>query len=149
MASQGYEEELLHHWFPPSERDVEPPGFAETDIREIATILERAGKPTWSRVPRLYIVLRLIEKLDTIDGFVEHGVSDTWFPFDQRSLPERLHGHSDRAKFLETQKIVCNTKALNLERSNAGHGHFPVIDRYEGYCCLDLADSRVVSLTHI
>lgn len=27
--------------------------------------------------------------------------------------------------FLEIQKIVCNTKALNLERAGALHGHFP------------------------
>lgn len=125
MASQGYEEGLLHHWFPPSGQDFEPRTFAEKDIREISAILERAGKPEWCRVPRLYIVLRLINKLDAIDSFVQQGVSDTWFPFDQRSLPERLHGHSDRASFLETQKVVCNTKALNLERTHAGHGHFP------------------------
>ncbi|KAH7410456.1 hypothetical protein DE146DRAFT_628961 [Phaeosphaeria sp. MPI-PUGE-AT-0046c] len=124
MASQGYEEGLLHHWFPPTGQDVEPRNFAERDIREISTILERAGKPAWGRVPRLYIVLRLIDKLDAIDSFVQQGVSDTWFPFDQRSLPERLHGHSDRANFLQKQKIVCNTKALNLERTHAGHGHF-------------------------
>lgn len=125
MASHGYEEELLNHWFLPPDQDTEPRAFVEKDIREISAILERAGKPSWSRAPRLYIVLRLIDKLDVIDDFIKHGMSDTWFPFDQRSLPVRLNGHSDRANFLETQKIVCNSKALNLERLHAGHGHFP------------------------
>jgi serine/threonine protein kinase len=56
---------------------------------------------------------------------VQHGISDTWFPFEQRSLPESLHCHSDRTHFLKTQRLVCNTKALHLERTDARHGHFP------------------------
>ncbi|KAH8701341.1 kinase-like domain-containing protein, partial [Phaeosphaeriaceae sp. PMI808] len=125
MASQGYEEELLQHWFPATEQLTERKVFAERDIREISGILERAKKVKWSRIPRIYIVLRLIGRLSAVESFVQQGISDTWFPFTQRSLPEGLCGHSDRSDFLEMQRLVCNTKALNLERAGAGHGHFP------------------------
>jgi serine/threonine protein kinase len=125
MASQGYHEELLQRWFPYSKERSEPTTFPEKDIRDISAILGRAGKLEWSRIPRLYIVLRLIDKLDTLEAFVQQGISDTWFPFDQRSLPECLHGLQNRAEFLEAQRLVCNTRALNLERADAGHGHFP------------------------
>jgi serine/threonine protein kinase len=125
MASQGYQEELLRHWFPTGEEQSELKPFGEKDIREISSILERAGKEAWSRMPRIYIILRLIGQLDAIGSFVHEEISDTWFPFTQRSLPNGLRDHSDRTSFLDKQRLVCNTKALNLERSDAGHGHFP------------------------
>jgi serine/threonine protein kinase len=125
MASQGYEEDLLRHWFPTTEEQTGRKSFAEKDIREISSILERADKVCWSKIPRIYIVLRLIGQLDTIGSFVQEEISDTWFPFTPRSLPKGLREHSDRSCFLDQQRLVCNTKALNLERPDAGHGHFP------------------------
>jgi serine/threonine protein kinase len=124
MASQGFEEDLLRRWFPETEKQTEPTSFTEKDIRDISSILERADKEAWSRIPRIYIVLRLINQLSAIDDFVRQDISDTWFPFTQRRLPDCLRGQSDRADFLEIQKLVCNTKALNLEKAGAHHGHF-------------------------
>ncbi|KAF2031909.1 hypothetical protein EK21DRAFT_87723 [Setomelanomma holmii] len=57
--------------------------------------------------------------------FVQQGITDIWFPFNQRSLPESLCGHSDRSDFLRSQKVVFNSRALHLEREDTGHGHFP------------------------
>jgi serine/threonine protein kinase len=125
MASQGCEAELLQHWFPSAAPQIQRTVFTEKDFRDITIILARAGELTYSCIPRIYTVLRLIGRLDKIDNFVQHGISDTWFPFVQRSLPEGLHCHSDRTNFLNTQRLVCNTKALNLERTGTRHGHFP------------------------
>jgi hypothetical protein len=56
--------------------------------------------------------------------FVHPDCSDTWFPFTQACLPNGLQQHA--AQFLEAQKLVCNIKALNLERGGA-HWHFPLM----------------------
>ncbi|KAF2819627.1 kinase-like protein [Ophiobolus disseminans] len=107
MATQGYEEELLQHWFPTTEQESEAKHFVETDIREISTILERRNKAAWSRIPRIYIVLRLIGKLDAIDD-----------------LPEALRYQAGHSGFIDAQKRVFNSKAFDLERPDARHGHF-------------------------
>ncbi|KAH7065840.1 kinase-like domain-containing protein [Paraphoma chrysanthemicola] len=124
MESQGYEEELLQHWFSEAETQYKSDGFSEKDIWEISTILQRAERPSWSRTPRLYIVLRMIQKLDVIERFIEQGISDLGFPFNQKSLPHILGSQSDRANFLDHQRAVCNSKALNLEQPRAKHVHF-------------------------
>ncbi|KAH7080769.1 kinase-like domain-containing protein, partial [Paraphoma chrysanthemicola] len=125
MSSQGYEEELLQRWFPATSQLNERTQFSETDIRGITDVLRTVEGGAWSRIPRIYIVLRLIGRLEAINSFVQHECSDTWFPFTQRNLPEGLRDPSERSGFLERQKLVCNTKALNLERADSRHGHFP------------------------
>ncbi|KAF1940702.1 kinase-like protein [Clathrospora elynae] len=124
MASQDYDEDLLRQWFPATKQQAGQVSFTEKDIREIATLLERAGKNDWSLIPRIYVVLRKINQLDAIEIFIQQGVTDFWFPFTQRSLPAGLRSHSSRQEFLDFQELVCNTKALNLERADVGHGHF-------------------------
>lgn len=126
MAAHGYEEDLLRRWFPSVEIDSpNRKAFTERDIREISDILERAKKTSWSRIPRIYIILRLIGKLEAIESFINQDISDTGFPFTQNTLPGVLRDHSDRSQFLSIQKLICNTRALNLERPGIGHGHFP------------------------
>jgi hypothetical protein len=120
---RGYAEERLRHWFPASDPRPKHERFSENDVREITKILETIEDGTWSRIPRTYIVLRLIDRLDAIEIFIHPDCSDTWFPFTQASLPKGLQQHA--AQFLEAQKLVCNSKALNLER-NGAHGHFPL-----------------------
>jgi serine/threonine protein kinase len=122
MTSQGYEEERLQHWFPRTNLDAKPERFSENDVREITRILETLENGIWSRIPRTYIVLRLIGHLDVIESFAGPDCSDMWFPFTKVSLPTVLRPHA--ADFLEAQKLVCSTRALNLERTGASHGHF-------------------------
>jgi hypothetical protein len=124
MASQGYNDALLQQWFPANEHEAQRTSFTETDIRDIATLLGRSPKKEWSLIPRIYIVLRRIGHLEAIEGFTSQNITDFWFPFTQRSLPESLGSNSARLDFLAAQEIVCNTRALNLERTDAGHGHF-------------------------
>jgi hypothetical protein len=106
--------------FPP----VLPPNttFSESDIREISDTLSRYGKQSLSRIPRIYITLRLIGHLSAIDKFLSAGITDVAFPFSKRTLPEALRSPSVQHKFLASQCSVLN-KALDLERKGARHRH--------------------------
>ncbi|KAI4931080.1 hypothetical protein J4E86_011647 [Alternaria arbusti] len=122
MAQQGFEEDLLRRWFPDSAENASTL-FTENDIRGIADVLTRCARERWSRVPRLYSILRKIGQLDAIDAFIDSEITDVYFPFNKNTLPEALRDHSARLQFLELQHLVYNTEALNLER-HARHGHF-------------------------
>src|ERR1700709_2588195 len=58
--------------------------LSETDVRQISTSLSRMGKDSWSRVPRIYAVLRMINHTQVIDSFLSQGISDIWFPFSHK-----------------------------------------------------------------
>ncbi|KAI9855853.1 MAG: hypothetical protein M1813_009372 [Trichoglossum hirsutum] len=97
--------------------------YSDKEIRQISDLLRVAGRQSWSTVPRVYIVLRLINQLELLDMFVDQGITDIWLPFTERSLPDTL-APSVQAKFLECQSVVL-TKALDLEKENEPkHTHF-------------------------
>lgn len=97
--------------------------LTELDVRQISDGLSRMGKDSWSRVPRLYTVLRMVNQVQVIDSFVAQGVSDIWFPFSLKTIPETLRSPSSRFEFLEAQNLVL-TKAFDLEREDGKHRHF-------------------------
>jgi serine/threonine protein kinase len=81
------------------------------------------GDNTWNRVPRTYIILRVIGQLDVLDKFIELGFSDQWFPVTSKSLPQILSA-SIREKFVGVQDRVL-TKSIDLEKGESGrHRHF-------------------------
>lgn len=123
MASDSCEQ-LLQAWFPDIEI-VDRKPLAETDIRDIAQVLVRTSQASWSRIPRIYSVLRIIGQLEVISSFLDEDITDVWFPFSQRTLPASFNTHASRLDFLDAQHLVFNKKALNLERENTKHGHFP------------------------
>jgi molecular chaperone DnaK (HSP70) len=47
--------------------------YSDTEITQISTMLRNTGRSSWSLVPRLYTVLRLISQLDALDDFIEQG----------------------------------------------------------------------------
>ncbi|KAH7083833.1 hypothetical protein FB567DRAFT_530014 [Paraphoma chrysanthemicola] len=122
MAQQGYDDDLLRRWFSADEHDWKRK-ITEHDIRGISDVLRRGSRETWSRIPRIYSVLRKIGQINAIEAFVDNGITDLSFPFTKSTLPEALCDHSARLKFLELQHLVYNTQALFLER-HARHGHF-------------------------
>lgn len=95
----------------------------ESDVRQVSDALRRMGEISWSRVPRIYTILRIIDQIQVIDSFVAQGVSDVWFPFTQKSLPDVLRNLSSRSEFLAAQDLVL-TKAFDLEREDGKHRHF-------------------------
>jgi serine/threonine protein kinase len=77
------------------------------------------GRTRWSRVPRIYTVLRRIGQLQLLDAFIAQGITDIWLPFSASSLPELL-SPSSRADFLRIQSVAL-TKAIDLEKGELGH----------------------------
>lgn len=97
--------------------------LSEGDVRQISIGLSRMGKDSWAKVPRLYAVLRMVDYVQVIDSFLIQGISDIWFPFSHKTLPESLRSASARFDFLRLQDLVL-TKAFDLEREDGRHRHF-------------------------
>jgi hypothetical protein len=123
-AAQHAEQAMLR-FFPPSNGSTttshEP--FSESDFRSISEILQRMGRDAWSRVPRIYTILRLINNLQLLDSIITEGLSDIWLPFTLETLPAAIKSQSARFRFLEVQGRVL-TQGLDLEKENGQHGHF-------------------------
>ncbi|KAJ9662256.1 hypothetical protein H2201_006187 [Coniosporium apollinis] len=96
--------------------------FKESDLRGISDVLRRTGRDAWSRIPRIYAVLRIINQLQAIEVFLSLGVSDVWFPFSPNTLPDALRS-AEKSDFLNAQRLVL-TKALSLEQEDGKHRHF-------------------------
>jgi ubiquitin C-terminal hydrolase len=120
------EASLLQRWFPASLPDTATRSqhghFSETDLRDIASVLQRVGRDTWARIPRIYTVLRLLNHLEVIDVFIAPGISDVHFPFTIQTLPQSLNPFVAHG-FLETQHVVLSN-GLDLERESGRHRHF-------------------------
>ncbi|KAH0536387.1 hypothetical protein FGG08_006737 [Glutinoglossum americanum] len=95
-----------------------PPRYTEVDMQQISQLLRQMDCVEWSRVPRIYTVLRRIGKLQLLDSFIEQGITDICFPFSAATLPQSL-GPSSRAAFARTQSVVL-TKAIDLEKGELG-----------------------------
>jgi hypothetical protein len=118
-------DKALSAWFPPAFplNTV----FSESDIRDISEILRRYETESRSRIPRIYITLRLIGHSSIIDDFVAVGITDIAFPFSEKTLPGALRDPSARIKFLAAQCSVL-TKALDLEKEDGRHRHLASAD---------------------
>lgn len=96
--------------------------FSDNDIQYAMDLL-KVVSPQWSKVPRLYVVLKTIDRLGDIEAFVVQGITDKWFPFTITSFPNDIDLPT-RRKFLENQWIVL-TKAIDLEEGDKGtHQYF-------------------------
>jgi serine/threonine protein kinase len=96
--------------------------FSDADVRKVGSLLSALpqAKPSWSRVPRVYIVLRLIDQHELLDQFIQQGFSDYLFPVNANGLPNCLDV-AGRVAFVKVQRLVC-TKAVDLEKG--GHQVF-------------------------
>jgi hypothetical protein len=113
-------EKKLGDYFPLSGES--PVSYTDFQCLEISHLLRESGRLSWSYVPRIYIILRLIGQLHILDAFIDLGVNDLWLPFTASSLPQAL-GTSFHHLFLETQQFVL-TKTIDLENGKGGHAHF-------------------------
>jgi hypothetical protein len=97
--------------------------YTDSDIQQISNLLEHMNCISWSKVPRIYTVLRRIGQLQLLDAFIAQGITDIWFPFSNTSLPQLL-SPSFRSEFLQVQSVVL-TKAIDLEKGELGqHRYF-------------------------
>jgi serine/threonine protein kinase len=96
--------------------------YTDSEIQQVSLLLSQVN-PQWSKIPRTYIVLRIIGCLDVFDAFIDLGFSDHWFPVTVRSLPLCLRP-SQRSQFVAAQDLVM-TKSMDLEKGEKGqHCYF-------------------------
>jgi len=90
--------------------------FSDADILQISSLLRHMNLD-WSRVPRIYIVLRIVGQLQLINTFIDHGITDFWFPFSEESLPVVID-LSERTKFVRAQSAVLTQTSADIEEGN-------------------------------
>jgi hypothetical protein len=96
--------------------------YTDSEIQQVSLLLSQVNVQ-WSKVPRTYMVLRIIGCLDLLDTFIDLGVSDHWLPFTERSLPPCLRP-GKRSQFVGAQNLVM-TKSTDLEKGEGGqHCYF-------------------------
>jgi hypothetical protein len=81
--------------------------FGEPVFDKVRDLLAGVGKPEWSKRPRTYTVLRLIERADAMDSFVFQGLLDFQFPYEESRLPPTLSATS-RARFIHAQRLTLS-----------------------------------------
>jgi hypothetical protein len=116
-------DQAMQAWFPQCASIAERKPFDEADLQNISNVLRSIGRESWSRIPRIYSTLRIINQLPVIESFLAQGLSDIWFPFTHKTLPGSLKSQTARNNFIEAQKLVL-TKALDLEKEDGKHRHF-------------------------
>jgi len=88
--------------------------YTDDDFEIIAAHLEHTETPEHARNPRLYTLLRIIDKLGDLNRFIKLGLSDRSFPFTRERLPAELEA-GWKSIFLKHQHIVCdNSNAVQL-----------------------------------
>ncbi|KAH7346045.1 kinase-like domain-containing protein [Pyrenochaeta sp. MPI-SDFR-AT-0127] len=96
--------------------------FEDTDIDEVASLLQQCGQHAASRCPRTYIVLRTIDQLKVFEQMLSDGFGDQEFPVGNngQDLPSFLDPRI-KSRIVESQRIIM-TKSLDLEHGR--HRHF-------------------------
>ncbi|KAF2013674.1 hypothetical protein BU24DRAFT_424675 [Aaosphaeria arxii CBS 175.79] len=92
--------------------------YTDVEIDEMSILLKELD-PTWSRLPRTYILLRLSGHLNLISDLVELGFSDHWYPVTENSLPGSL-SPSAKTAIVRLQHLIL-TKGINLEKGEKGN----------------------------
>lgn len=98
--------------------------FKDSVFLQITQLLERFGKRAWSLRPRTYAILRMINRVDTMNTFVAEGLYDISLPYSQKTLPDTLKDPTIRLKFLEVQSLVLTIQATDIESGDGQHRHF-------------------------
>lgn len=98
--------------------------FRDADFVRISELLMLHGKPEWSRRPRTFALLRLIESVDAIEVFITERLSDFALPYTEENLPNAIKGATSRRRFLDLQNLVLRTHAADLEKGG-NHMYFP------------------------
>jgi hypothetical protein len=94
--------------------------FTDAALEQISHLLQNSGRHSYSRVPRIYSVLRIIDRLEFLDEFIKINATDLSFPFSASSFPSTI-GVEIQSEFLRSQSLVL-PKPLDLEKGERG-GH--------------------------
>lgn len=116
-------DKALDKWCePPSEKDSRrQTKISATAFKNIRNLLSHYDDPIkqreWVLRPRIFTILRNIQRLDTMPDFVASKNMDDMLPFNEHELPPSL-GHSRRS-FVGLQPY-CLTDAAELEKGDRG-----------------------------
>jgi hypothetical protein len=91
--------------------------------READVQTTRQELVAWSAMPRIFIVLAGVGRLDLMPAFVKAGVSDTWIPFDKQLIRQILSEPTTQDAFLENQLAVLNSSLSETEHQHFLDGH--------------------------
>jgi serine/threonine protein kinase len=92
--------------------------FSDAEFEHMSQILDYNGQTRWSKVPRTYAILRLVESRQYLDRFIDMGITDISIPYTRGNLPSILPPFVSN-QILEVQQLVY-TNILNLERGVLG-----------------------------
>lgn len=101
--------------------------FTEKDIRLVSEFLLLTSHESWSPYPRLYSVLRLVNRSSAMDALISEGFPEFWLPFTEETLPKRvkeaLLTRLTRLEFLKAQYFVL-TPELEEYIEDGKHRHY-------------------------
>jgi len=112
-------------WIATSCRDgISLVAYSDLEVQEIQRLLSLTHN-RWARVPRMYIVLRILGELPLLDKLIEYGCTDYWFPVSRTDLPSFV-GSQIKTKIIDMQPLILS-KGMNLEKGKNGrHAYFAV-----------------------
>jgi len=115
-------EDALRRLIPRNEpkRDLSSP-IEDSVFDQIHKFLHVKGRLDWAKHPRMCAILSLIDRLDSMDAFVQAGLSDNEFPYRQCDLLALLPEQNYQERFLQLQSLALS-KIGDLEDGN--HRHF-------------------------
>lgn len=94
-------------------------------LRELDAKAGRKGRLMWCQRPRIYAILRAINKVHLIDDFIREGQNDFLLPWNERTLPEclfREEATQVREDFLRVQHFYLTVDAANIKSVEEGGG---------------------------
>lgn len=103
--------------------------ISDDAFQEISDVLlDLRCEPEWSRRPRTYAVLRMMDAIKYMPSFINFGLNDNSFPYpNRRALPPGIQDSLDLSEaFLQKQEHVLSD-ACDLENEREGR-HIAVKD---------------------
>ncbi|KAH7350389.1 kinase-like domain-containing protein [Pyrenochaeta sp. MPI-SDFR-AT-0127] len=96
--------------------------YTDADINQVALLLLTI-KDAWAQVPRLYMILRIIECEHLLDDFIAASINDYWLPLPL-SLIQSILKPKDCFRFSDVQSQVL---PQSVELSSSTGSHFPLL----------------------
>jgi hypothetical protein len=121
---QKIKERMAQDASPTSMDQNDFPAASDDDIESIRKELE-VEHPVWARSPRLYTVMRLIDRLNIMDDLVSKGYLDANLPLSDAMLSNVLD-LSTKEKFLHTQHVVL-TPGMRVENGGFIRATFDIL----------------------
>ncbi|KAF2466882.1 uncharacterized protein BDR25DRAFT_317138 [Lindgomyces ingoldianus] len=70
--------------------------------------LRKVGKSAWIWLPRIYLILRMINLAEAMESLIRESLSDLSLPFTWQNLPSAIKDAGVRWEFLKVQNLVLS-----------------------------------------